>query len=108
MKTKERTSRKLEKGQRLVALESADLIYKYVTIQRTIRWALRQFKKKLAGDLPYDFPLIIARLVCLFSYFQKTAVGNVFARRWGRPASFNPTRVTARWSGANRQDNVIA
>jgi ubiquinone/menaquinone biosynthesis C-methylase UbiE len=55
--------RKLEKGQLLAALESAGLIYKYVTIQRTIRWRLRQPKKKLKGDLPFDFPLIVARLV---------------------------------------------
>ena len=47
--------RKLEKGQLLSALESAGLIYKFVTTQRTMRWRLRQFKKKLKGDLPFDF-----------------------------------------------------
>jgi uncharacterized protein YbaR (Trm112 family) len=54
--------RKLDKGQLLAALESAGLIYKYVTIQRTVRWRLRQLKKKLKGDLPFDFLLIVARL----------------------------------------------
>jgi SAM-dependent methyltransferase len=54
--------RKLEKGRLLAALESAGLNYKYVTIQRTIGWRWRQLKTKLRGDLPFDFPLIIARL----------------------------------------------
>ncbi len=54
--------RKLEKGQLLTSLESAGLIYKYVAIQRSIRWRLRQLKKKLKGELQFDFPLIIARL----------------------------------------------
>ena len=54
--------RKLEKGRLLAALESAGLNYKYVTIQRSISWRLRQFRTKLRGDLSFDFPLIIAWL----------------------------------------------
>lgn len=52
---------RLNEKQLSSALANAGLSFKYIPVRRSVRWYLRQFKARLAGQLSFTLPMIIAR-----------------------------------------------